>query len=158
MGAGGAARAVVFTLLKAGSAVTILNRTVSRAEALAEDLRPHAGGVRLSTAPLDAEVIAALAPESDLVVNTTSIGMTPHEEGDPWPVDVLFPANAIAYDLVYAPLETSFLRTATASGARTIDGLQMLLYQGVLAFEAWTGHRAPADVMMAQLLKGRNHS
>ena len=49
-------------------------------------------------------------------------------------------------------------RTAAASGARTIDGLQMLLYQGVLAFEAWTGHRAPADVMMAQLLKGRNHS
>ena len=93
LGAGGAARAVVFTLLKAGSAVTILNRTVSRAEALAEDLRPHAGGVRLSTAPLDAEVIAALAPEFDLVVNTTSIGMTPHEEGDPWPVDVLFPAK-----------------------------------------------------------------
>ena len=158
MGAGGAARAVVYALLQAGSEVTILNRTPARAEVLAEALQPYAGGVRLSAGPLDAETIAALAAETDLVVNTTSLGMTPNVDGNPWPATVPFPAGVVAYDLVYAPLDTAFLRAAQTAGARTIDGLQMLLFQGILAFEMWTGHAAPVDVMLSELMKGRTHS
>ena len=151
LGAGGASRAVVYSLLKAGATVTLLNRTEGRAHALADELRRHLPDIDLISGPMAAETIAAIAPKLDLVVNTTSAGMSPHEKDNPWPADVPFPAGAIAYDLVYAPLETVFLRTAEASGARTIGGLQMLINQGALAFEKWTGKPAPVDVMTAAL-------
>ncbi len=157
-GAGGAARAVVYKRLHARAEGTILNRTTARAESLAAALCSAAGDVRLTAGPLDTEYVAALAAETDLVVNTTALGMTPAVESNPWPASVPYPARAVAYDLVYAPRETAFLRTAKAAGARTIDGLQMLLYQGALAFEMWTGQPAPLDVMLSELLKGRMHS
>jgi len=157
LGAGGAARAVVYTLLKAGSSVTILNRTEERSSSLAESLMAHAGDLTLQSGPLTAERIAAVSSEVDLVVNTTSIGMSPHEKGNPWPDVLPFPPKAIAYDLVYAPTKTVFLRTAERVGAPTIGGLQMLLHQGAIAFEKWTGQQAPLDVMSSALTisKGR---
>lgn len=157
LGAGGAARAVVYTLLKAGSSVTILNRTEEHSRSLAESLMPHAGGLTLRSGPLTTEAIAAVASEIDLVVNTTSLGMSPHEESSPWPDALPFPSKAIAYDLVYAPTETAFLRTAERVGAYTIGGLQMLIHQGAIVFEKWTGQPAPLDVMSSVLAitKGR---
>jgi shikimate dehydrogenase len=155
LGAGGAARAVVYTLLQAGSSVTILNRTEERARSLAESLRVHAEGLTLRSGPLTTERIAAVSSEVDLVVNTTSMGMTPHEEGSPWPDSLPFPSTAIAYDLVYAPSETAFLRTAEGAGACTIGGLQMLVHQGAISLEKWTNRSAPLDVMSCAFFNRR---
>ncbi len=83
----------------------------------------------------------------DLVINSTSVGMYPHVEASPWPADVPMPANIIFCDLVYNPLETVFLARARAAGAKTIDGLGMLVHQGAYAFEKWTGQSPSIDVM-----------
>lgn len=159
LGAGGAARAVVYTLLRAGAAVTILNRTEERARVLADDVRSYASpgmvGFRLHGGPLSVESVAELARSVDLVVNATAVGMWPHVDETPWPREVPFPRQAVAYDLIYAspacPAVTAFLRAAQAAGARTLDGLQMLVYQGAEAFEMWTGRAAPVDVMLTAL-------
>ena len=160
LGAGGAARAVVYALLQAGAAVTVLNRTEEKATSLADDLRPHANGSTAATiqsGPLSMERIASLAPEVDLVVNATSVGMWPRVETTPWPKEVAFPARAVAYDLIYSGADcapqTAFLRMAQAAGAQTLDGLQMLVYQGAVAFEKWTGQAAPIEVMSTALLE-----
>lgn len=154
LGAGGAARAVVYALAQAGGEATVVNRTEARAAALAAELRRYVPGPVQSGA-LDAEQIARLASAVDLVVNATSLGMGAHVGESPWPADVPFPSAAIAYDLVYAGAAgarpTAFLRQAEAVGAQTLDGSYMLVYQGALAFEKWTGQSAPIEVMMAAL-------
>jgi shikimate dehydrogenase len=155
LGAGGAARSVVYSLVKAGSSVTVLNRTEERAATLVNSLMPHAGGLALRSGPLTAAAVDAFAPEADLVVNTTSLGMTPHEESSPWPEDLPFPSKAIAYDLVYAPPKTAFLQTAAMAGAHPIGGLRMLIHQGAIAFEKWTGQPAPLNVMSSAITKGQ---
>ena len=136
VGAGGAGRAASFALADEGMSVRIANRTVPRAERLAEavpDAEAHGLG--------DLESLLA---DADVLVNATSVGM----ESDESPV----PARALHGDLavldaVYAPLETRLLREAEAAGATTVDGAWMLLFQGVEALERWTGRDAPVEVM-----------
>ena len=150
LGAGGAARAVVYALLEAGAEVTILNRTVARAVALVRDLSRGVDGA-VGAAPLGLDALRALAPRARLVVNATSVGMwrAGGAEADvsPWPEALPFPVDALAYDLVYNPRETAFMRQARAVGARAVNGLGMLVHQGAEAFERWTGVAAPVDVM-----------
>jgi shikimate dehydrogenase len=135
VGAGGAGRAAAFSLADAGASVHVANRTAERALSLAEAV-PGATGGGLDT--LD-RVEAA-----DVVVNATSVGMESDES--PIPADRLH-ADLAVLDAVYAPLETRLLREARAAGATTIDGAWMLLFQGVEAFETWTGRDAPVDAM-----------
>lgn len=131
IGAGGAARAVVFALLEAGvGELRLVNRTAARAEELARDF-----GDSLSVVPW-AERAAALAG-AGLLVNTTSLGMSGQAALD-LSLDHL-PETAVVNDIVYAPLETELLRRAKARGHETVDGLGMLLHQGRPAFEAWFG-------------------
>jgi shikimate dehydrogenase len=135
VGAGGAGRAASFALADAGMTVRIANRTVPRAEALAEAVP------RASAHGLDLE---SLLVDADVLVNATSVGM----ESDETPV----PAAALHGDLavldaVYTPLETRLLREAETAGATTVDGAWMLLYQGVEALERWTGREAPVEAM-----------
>lgn len=148
LGAGGSARAVAVALAGEGaSSVVIANRTVERAEALAELVRSldvPARAIALDPANLRE------AARCHLVVNCTSLGMT----GGPGPADTpmsaeLIPPDALVCDLVYNPRVTPLLREAAASGARTLGGLPMLVYQGAAAFEIWTGVAAPARVMFA---------
>jgi shikimate dehydrogenase len=133
LGAGGASRAVLHALAEAGyGAIHVLNRTTSRAQALAEHFGGpvHGGGL---------EAIPDLLPAADLIVNTTSAGL--HGEA-PLPIDwSAARADAIATDLVYVPLVTPFLSAAADSGRRTVDGLGMLLHQAVPGFERWFGVR-----------------
>jgi shikimate dehydrogenase len=75
--------------------------------------------------------------------------MWPQTDACPWPEIMPFPGHWTVYDLVYNPLETRLLRLARESGARPIGGLEMLIHQGALAFELWTGHQPPVDVMRA---------
>jgi shikimate dehydrogenase len=155
LGAGGAARAVVFALARAEAAsVIVFNRTAERAAFLIDDLHETFPESRLSFAPLTRETLAGLDDQVDLVVNTTSVGMSPHISESPWPVEVPLPKGAIICDLVYNPLETVLLARARAADAPTIDGLGMLVHQGAYAFELWTGHKPPLEVMRQACMDG----
>ncbi len=140
VGAGGAARAIAFMLADEGATAHVANRTVSRAESLAEDV-PSA-----SAHGLDA--LTELVPDADVVVNATSVGM--EEDVSPIPRETLHESLTVM-DAVYRPVETRLLREAAAAGATTIDGAWMLLFQGVTAFELWTGRSAPVERMNAAL-------
>jgi shikimate dehydrogenase len=158
VGAGGAARAVVFGLLKAGvSHVTVLNRTVARARTLVETMRLFAQmPEQVRALPFTPELLIESARASDLLVNATSVGMWPHVDASVWPDNVSIPARLHVFDLVYNPLETKLLRQAREAGANAIDGLEMLVRQGGIAFKLWTGQEAPLDIMRtacAQRLK-----
>ena len=136
VGAGGAGRAAAFALADRGMNVVIANRTVERAHDLADEVDGASGH------GLDA--LEALVPDADVLVNATSVGMESDET--PVPPETLH-ADLAVLDAVYTPIETRLLREAAATGATTIDGGWMLLYQGVAAFERWTGRDAPVDAM-----------
>lgn len=138
VGAGGAGRAISFALSDAGADVAIANRTESTAHDLADDV-PGATGHDLADDTLD-----SLLAQADVLVNATSVGM--EDDATLVPADALH-AELVVMDAVYRPLETRLLRDAAAVGARTVDGAWMLLYQGVEAFELWTGRDAPVDEM-----------
>ncbi len=150
IGAGGVARAVVYALLKAGaSRVTVANRGAERAHKLLGDLRRFVStGQEAAVVTLDKDSVAPILRDCHLLVNCTSLGMKGSQERDtPLPED-LIPPGALAYDLVYNPTETVFLKEARAAGARTLGGLPMLVYQGAASFELWTGREAPIDIML----------
>ncbi|MDI6906734.1 MAG: shikimate dehydrogenase [Thermoanaerobacterales bacterium] len=155
LGAGGAARAVAVALALAGAArITITNRTPERAARLAADLT--ALGAQAGT--LSWEALAEEAPEgktavaaSELIIQTTTLGMHPRADAVPPLPARWFSPRHIACDLVYNPRETRFLAAARARGARVVDGLGMLLHQGAASFELWTGQPAPLEVMRRAL-------
>ncbi|WP_415378685.1 shikimate dehydrogenase [Halosimplex sp. TS25] len=136
VGAGGAGRAVAFGLADEGMEVRIANRTESKAHDLAADV-PDATGHGL-------DGLGDLLADADVLVNATSVGM--EEDATPVPADALH-GDLGVLDAVYRPLETRLLRDADEAGATTVDGAWMLLYQGVEAFERWTGREAPVDEM-----------
>ncbi|RNJ25826.1 shikimate dehydrogenase [Halosegnis longus] len=137
VGAGGAGRAVAFGLADAGMNVEIANRTVETARELAAEI-PRASGHGLPDLP-------RLIEEASVLVNCTSVGMDDREQTIV-PGDALH-ADLAVLDAVYTPLDTRLLREADAAGATTVDGAWMLLFQGVEAFELWTGEDAPVDAM-----------
>ncbi|RLM59730.1 shikimate dehydrogenase [Halobellus sp. Atlit-31R] len=144
VGAGGAGRAAAFALADAGASVHVANRTVERAESLAADVPgATAGGL---------DSLARVA-DADLLVNATSVGMEPDDGETPVPAAHLH-ADLAVLDAVYAPIETRLLSEAAAAGATTIDGAWMLLFQGVEAFERWTGRDAPIEAMNDALRAG----
>ncbi len=140
LGAGGAARAVGFGLIEAGAKVLIANRTEAKGRALAD---------QLGCPFVPADQLAEL--RADALINTTSVGMAPHADALPIRAELL-PRFAVVMDIVYAPLTTRLLREAAACGCRTVDGLQMLQYQGAAQFSLWTGREAPHRVMRQALV------
>jgi len=151
VGAGGGARAVVFALLESGvGEVVVLNRTLERAQTLVSDLgrRPQ-NAARLRALPLTSETLIESARAADLLVNATTLGMWPQVNDSVWPEGVPVPSHLTVFDLVYNPLKTRLLRQAQESGAHPISGLGMLVHQGARAFELWTGHSPPVEVMRA---------
>ncbi|MDE2899613.1 MAG: shikimate dehydrogenase [Chloroflexota bacterium] len=152
LGAGGVSRAVCGVLLREGVAsLTLANRTVSRAESLLADLDHH--GVPVQSVALDEGSIAEALRGRErvsLIVNCTSMGMLhgPAEGASPISAG-LIPPSAFVYDLVYNPPVTPLMALAQGVGARTLNGLPMLVYQGARGFTLWTGIDAPVDVMMA---------
>ena len=137
IGAGGAARAVVAGFAREGVArIIIANRTVEKAERLAEELS-GLGEAALSAAPLAG--LPALLTEADVLVNTTSLGMTGQP---PLQLDLSpLPSHAVVADIVYVPLKTALLAQAEERGLTSVDGLGMLLHQAVPGFEKWFGVR-----------------
>jgi shikimate dehydrogenase len=134
LGAGGAARAVVYGLLQRGARVTVLNRSESRAHELADALGAHGSGG-----------LADLAKTPcDVLINTTSVGLAADES--PVPGEAI-PASSVVMDCVYDPTQTRLLRDAAERGARTIGGKWMLVHQAAEQLQLWTGSEAPLEVM-----------
>ncbi|MBS3649765.1 shikimate dehydrogenase [Pseudaminobacter sp. 19-2017] len=144
LGAGGAARAVLFALKQRGfSEVRLFNRTVERAEALAREFGPI-----VSAHPLDHA--NDRVSDASLLVNTTSAGMHGQPELD---LDLTrLPADALVTDIVYVPLETPLLAAARRAGLKTVDGLGMLLHQAVPGFERWFGRRPEVTAELRDLI------
>jgi shikimate dehydrogenase len=153
LGAGGAARAVVYALLRDGAEhIVIHNRTPSRARSLAAALDPH-----------EARVVAAegnagqAAAGCDLIVNCTSVGMAGGARaGESGLSEEDIPPEAFVCDIVANPATTPLLRVAAVRGCRTLGGLAMLVRQGAAAFTLWTGHDAPLDIMFAAARRAMN--
>jgi shikimate dehydrogenase len=135
IGAGGAAKAISRQLALSGAELSIANRDPRRAL----DLAAAVGGRGYGLSDL-----TKLVPEAEVIVNATSVGM---REGDPRLVDGrLFREGQTVFDIVYNR-ETELLQDAANAGAKVLDGVMMLVYQGALSIEVWTGRRAPVDVM-----------
>lgn len=148
LGAGGAARAVVVAMRQAEVArVTVVNRTPARAAELAS---LAADTFDLRFAPLDVEdaTFRSALRNADIVIQSTSVGMRhgPAEDASPVPPGAVGEGQ-VAFDLVYVPEATPFLRDAAAHGAVAIGGLDMLIHQGAAAFQLWTGLEPPLEVM-----------
>jgi shikimate dehydrogenase len=151
LGAGGAARAIATELGLAGvSEIVVVNRSTGRGEQMTSDLtRSVPGTVRFQ--PWQGTL--TVASGIDILVNATSLGLYPNVEVSP-DVDLSHASpEMLVCDVVFNPPETRFLRAARERGLRVLDGLSMLVYQGVIGFELWTGRPAPEAVMKAALRK-----
>jgi shikimate dehydrogenase len=149
LGAGGAARAVVYALAEVGAQVVILNRTLGRAQALAVAFAKVSETAHLRAGPLNEKSLSQEMERANLVVNATSLGMWPQVGTTPWPDELPFPSHALLFDLVYNPRETRLMRRARLEGARAVGGLRMLVHQGAEAFALWTGREPPVETMFA---------
>ncbi|THF75036.1 shikimate dehydrogenase [Cohnella fermenti] len=148
LGCGGASRGIVWALSREKPAAIVLtNRTAERATELAASFGTEAG---VTSAPWEA--LKELCAEADVVINTTSVGMSPNTEQTPIDPEWLRP-GAVASDLIYNPLTTAFLRGAEKRGCRVHGGLGMFVYQGAYAFEYWTGRPAPVAAMRGAVLE-----
>jgi shikimate dehydrogenase len=152
LGAGGAARAVAVQLLVEGvHRLTLTNRTIKKARQLIRDLRKHFPHRKLDVIPLERERLATVVREIQIIINATSVGMKP-EGISPLPAGLLRP-DQIVCDLIYHPPVTELLKEAREAGAKTFNGIGMLLWQGALAFQIWLKRKPPLEAMEKALLK-----
>jgi shikimate dehydrogenase len=160
MGAGRAARGIVYALTREGLPVTIVNQDIEQAIELVHSLRHVVDehSFSLYRWPHD---LAQVTADANLIINANPIGLwpavgsSPDEPpapragpyGSPWPDELPIPSDAVVFDMVYRPSESRFLSQARASGAKTVSWLQLLVYEAALAFEKWTGRTPPLEVM-----------
>jgi shikimate dehydrogenase len=155
LGAGGAARAISFQLLLSeAKSLVISNRTIEKAQELRDDL----------VEKLDEEVIitdlgSELEKEiedTDILINTTPIGMYPHITHKPLVTADKMHKGLIVNDIVYNPLKTGLILEAEKAGVKTISGIKMLMYQGIESFRIWTGIEPPVEVFKSALMNEMN--
>ena len=150
LGAGGAAKAISYQAAQDVDELVILNRTPEKAKELAELLQKNFGkkvkGGTLSSAILEEEL-----ETTDILVNATSVGMNPDVNRSPVPSNLL-KRDLCVMDIIYNPTETRLVMDAKAAGAKVVSGVEMLIYQGAVAFEVWTNCPAPVDVMRKAVL------
>lgn len=158
VGAGGAAKGVAVAMALQGAAhICIVNRTMEKAEQLAEQIA-NVSDTTTSVLSIDQLRDHAIYQQYSTIVNTTSVGMQPNVNTRiPVAIDALTEQHLVV-DLVYNPLETELLRAARIQGAQTASGLGMFLYQGALAFEAWTGMRPNLDEIEGLVIERLTHN
>lgn len=156
LGAGGAAKAIAFSIAPVAGKLTILNRTESKAVELASSITGYGHssveGVELTVVSLRNELA-----DANVLINATSVGMYPKSNESPVEQSFLH-AGLTVFDIVYNPFTTRLLKDSKAVGAHTISGVKMLVYQGALAFELWTGKKPPISEMceaVEKVLRGR---
>ena len=139
LGAGGAARAALYGLAQAGAKVLVINRTLDKAQSMLDSM-----GIATAKVVTPHQ---ALESDATLLVNATSVGLSPNTEESPWERTLPLPTGTIVYDMIYRPAVTALMRQAEAQHLRAINGLGMLVRQGAASFEIWTGRKAPIEVM-----------
>lgn len=148
LGAGGAARAAIYTLRKRGLEVAVVNRTLDKATELAVYFNALPGA---AVSALAMDDLASVLPKTDLLVNTTVLGMLGKPAFD---IDIsALKSSATVYDIVYVPLETGLLRQACARGHRVVGGLGMLLHQAVPGFQRWFGVLPTVTAELRQMIE-----
>ena len=156
---GGAGRAISMQCgMENCERLVLVNRTYEKAKSLADELQPYFRGTRLigpvarlEAVPWDEAQLKFQLEHTDLVINATSIGMK-LSDPSPLPSAILMP-HLMIYDTIYTAARTPLLRAADEAGARSANGLSMLLHQGALSFEIWFNREAPLEVMRAALLQ-----
>lgn len=156
LGAGGAAKAIAFHAGEEADELVVINKTLQKAEDLAEALRKESGK-RIGAKPLSSRIIEEELKDVDMLINATSVGMHPHVDQSIIPSSLLRP-DLCVMDIVYDPLETKLVKDAKAAGAKAISGIEMLIYQGAASFEVWTHQPAPVDVMRRAVLSKMSES
>ncbi len=153
LGAGGAARAISYVLAEKGAHLTVLNRKLELdwAENIARLIQKELGQ-DVKVGELTSRALSLALTKADILINATSVGMSPAGHRSPVPAKLLT-RSIVVFDIVYNPIMTKLLKEAKAAGARIIGGVDMLAWQGALAFEKWTGQPAPLDLMRRQAVK-----
>lgn len=152
LGAGGAAAAIVYACIDAGARVTILNRTLDKAEELVTRFKNLPQAKDEKQALLQAGKLEdILHYPADILIHTTSIGMWPNVNVSLVPAEY-FRRGMVVFDIVYNPLQTKLVKEAQASGCKIVPGYKMLLYQAEKQFELWFKKKAPVHVMEKALL------
>ena len=151
LGAGGAGRAISFILAQDSSKIVIANRTESRAKKLANEIQNYTKinvkGTNNSNSTLKKEI-----EHADILINTTSVGMHPNIGNTPISKELLH-ENLTVFDIIYNPLKTQLLKDAEQRGCQILGGLDMLIYQGALAFEYFTGKKPNIDLMKNKIIE-----
>ncbi len=153
LGAGGASRAISFTLADRNAHLVILNRLLELE--WAKELASRISQIfttEVEASEMNKENLVRALDKADILVNATSVGMTPNMDETPVTPNLLT-SSLTVFDAVYNPVKTRLLREAEAAGAKTISGLDMLVWQGALAFELWTGQKAPVGLMREEAIK-----
>jgi shikimate dehydrogenase len=149
-GAGGSARAVIYSLLAAGWQIELLVRNVEKSRERLRNLDRNGltGGLKIR--PVEELPSVIKKKQIDLVVNTTPLGMFPNVDGSPWKDTVSIPASTFVFDLIYNPVKTLLLSQAELAGAKFTNGFSMLLEQAVLSFEIWTNQKIDSGELLRQ--------
>lgn len=141
IGAGGASRAIAVSVAMDGAeGVCIVNRTPSKAIELVNLLNSNFGDIAYAVG-FEKITGQGMLGNFDVIINTTSLGMYPETEASPLDRSVKLKGNQIVYDIIYNPLKTKLLEHAESFGCKAVNGLGMLLYQGISAYELWTGEK-----------------
>lgn len=154
IGAGGSARSTIYALIRyfKPERINIINRTEQTAESLKEYFISKMLYTNISSYELVPPDLIEVLHDSKLIINATPVGMFPDIDDTPTTILESFSKEQIVFDLIYAPLQTKFLKLAASQGAITINGLRLLVEQGSKAFELWTGQKMPIDQVHKALL------
>lgn len=147
IGSGGSSRSVLYALIKdfKPGKINIVNRTADKAESLKEYFRTKMLFDKIYAFELIPPDLVSLLNDSKLIINTTSIGMSPEVDDSPTNIAESFNKDQIVFDVVYNPLQTKFLNLAESQGAIALNGLKMFVEQGAKSFELWTDQQMPID-------------
>lgn len=153
IGAGGSARSVAWACARAGaSGVTIVNRTLERAESVAELVRATTDVEHVDAVGLESADARDAVGRADVIVDCTSVGMFPRHEVEPVVPAAWMHAGQVVADLTYNPIDTVLLKAARVAGAETVDGTGMLVHQGAISLQYWSGQEPPVETMRRALL------
>ena len=155
IGGGGAARSVIYSLIRNFKVdrINLINRTVQKAESLRDYFESKTHYENFKVYELVPPDVVDVISGSNLVVNTSSIGMFPEIDDSPTSIEQSFNSEQIVFDVVYNPVKTKFLTIAESSGSTIVSGLEMFVEQGKKSFELWTGEVMPSE-RIYQTLKG----
>lgn len=153
IGAGGAARGVIFSLIRHFKVdkINIINRTEEKSEAIKDYFKDKMHFTAIYSHELMAKENVEIYQASNLIINTTSLGLFPNIEDSPTDIAESFNSNQIVFDLIYNPIKTKFLQFAESQNATILDGLQMFVVQGAKSYELWTGNEMQYDFIYNEL-------